>query len=153
MLADGENALAERSHERRSMRRVQRIKGGASTTWQNVGTGAMAGLAVFGVGMILMIVFRPFRLTPFWDALFFGFLGLLGVSVYVLILAGAIAHLQNRREVKRGYTPNAYTNVNAAQIDPRTGVVIREPGEPLLTKAQRVEAVRRARAWAAGGGR
>lgn len=153
MLAGGENGLVGSSEERMSMRRLQRIKCGASTTWQNVGIGAMAGLAVFGIGMILMIVFRPSHLTSPWYVSFFGFLGLMGVSVCLLIFAAVMARVQERRELRRGYTPNPYRNVNAAQIDLRTGVVIREPGEPLLTRAQRVEAVRRARAWESGGER
>lgn len=152
MLVGEVDALTQRSEERAIVRRVQRIRGGASTTWQNVGIGAMGGLAFFGVGMILMAAFRPSHLTSSWQVSFFIFLGLMGISVYLLIFAGVMARVQERRELKRGYTPNRYRNLNAAQIDLRTGVLIREPGEPLLTKLQRADAVQRARAWASGGG-
>lgn len=153
MLVDGENALAESSEERVIVRRVQRIGGGASTTWQRIAIVGIGGMVVFAVGLFLCFAVRPAKESSLWSLVAFGVLWLFALSGFLLIFGGVMFRLQQRRELRRGYTPNAYTNVNAAQIDLRTGIVIREPGEPLMTKAQRVDAVRRARAWGSGGER
>lgn len=150
MSAGGENSLAGSLDEPMTMRRVDRIKGGASTTWQRAGIAGIAGMPVFTGALTLSFVFRPASDSSGWKVIAFAFLYLFALSGFLLVLAIAMVRIQASRETKRGYTPNAHTNVNAAQIDLRTGIVIREPGEPLLTKAQRVEAVRRARAWDSG---
>lgn len=111
-------------------------------------------MPVFVGAMILEIAFRPVPLYSLWGGfLFFGFLYVFVLSGFLLVIAILMVRVQASRETKRDYTPSAYKNVNAAQIDLRTGIVIREPGEPFLTKAERIQAVRRARVWAASGER
>lgn len=153
MPASGEKSLAGSLDAPMTMRRIQPIRGGASTTWQRVGIAGIAGMPVFMGALTLSFVFRPASDSTGWKVVAFAFLYLFVLSGFLLVLAIAMVRVQASRETKRGYTPSANTNVNAAQIDLRTGIVIREPAEPLLTKPQRVEAIRRARAWAAAGER
>ena len=72
------------------------------------------------------------------------------VALFVTV---AGTRFQGARELRHGYTDDININVNAVQIDPRTGVVIREPGAPLLTKDELVAAKQHARDWVRNSGR
>lgn len=142
MPSDGVNMQADTSGEV-CFRFVRKVLGGSSSTWQ-----WLVLISVFGtVGMLLLFgvayVLNPYG-SPFFFICLFGTSGFLVLG----ILAACGVQVQYRRELARGYTCSPIDYVNAAQIDPRTGVVIRDPGEPLLSKDERAQRVARAREWA-----
>ena len=47
-----------------------------------------------------------------------------------------VYRVQSRRELRRGYTTATAANVNATEIDWKSGAVVRRAGEPILSRAE-----------------
>ena len=127
-------------------RRVNRIPG--PTSWVT-GRVFLLLLCLWIVGAVVLIglLIAHVTATKAGGKFFLSFMfAWLGVGVLMFATLG-IGYLQIRHELRRGdYTVQDIEN--AVQIEPRTGVVIREAGDPLLSPAEYKARVREARAWA-----
>lgn len=95
---------------------------------------------------------RPHEPPPWYFGLFFTVLYCWGVACLGMGIAVAATVFQRSRELRAGYTWTIGQYRNAAQVDPGTMIVVREPGAPFLTREQLKEATARAREWAGGEG-
>ncbi|WP_158864172.1 hypothetical protein [Leifsonia sp. AG29] len=121
---------------------MKKIGGGSSNLWTDVTLLAIAGVLVALAVMLVCFAIGIQHVA----VLFVVALCLEGLCIVGGMAAGGISALQSRRELARGYTSLPSGNANAAQIDPRSGAVIREPGEAFLTKQERVRRTALARA-------
>ena len=131
-------------------RRVPRVSGPSSyqvSLWIRVLLPTFLVL-LFGMGTLATVA-RPANPPEAYFQLYFGEAAL---TLAVGVVFGAVAILgrvQMGREQSSGYTWARQGYTNLAQIDPVSGVVIREPGEGDLPKRERADRVAAARAWAA----
>ena len=100
---------------------------------------AVYGLLGSAALMVVVSVLAPF------EPLFYACIAAIALLL-ALELAAVIGYqVQLRREFAHGYTSSNRELANAAQIDPRTGYVIREPGEKLLAPDERKRRIQEAR--------
>lgn len=92
-----------------------------------VGCVASALIGV-GTGLLVIAVGRTLPRAVF-DTLFFLLFG----AAILTAIAFVIAIRQRNREAERGYTSASAGFINLATVDDRTGRILREAGEPLLT--------------------
>ena len=127
----------------REWRVMSPISGPSSMTFQTIGAGALLLLilagATGGIGLAL---------NQSGDPLFFFSLYVFFAALGVLLAAVGGYQVQYRRELSQGYTSATTNFANAAQIDARSGVVIREPGDPFLDRTSRKARTASARRWA-----
>jgi hypothetical protein len=141
------------SKSRPALRSVDRVRGPSSFAWFRLTMVLLLTWVVLGVATLIATLSRPGSPDAGWFLLYFVLLGAWVVLLVVLFVTVAGSRIQSARELRSGYTDAINTNANAAQIDPRTGVVIREPGAPFLTKDELVAAKQQAREWARSPGR
>jgi hypothetical protein len=100
------------------------------------------------LGVVVTVLLRPRNPPRGYFVTFFSIEGAAGLASLAIALLIVAYQLRARKERRSGYTwqPNF---LNLDEIDPVTGVVIREAGEPLLSGIERSDRVKRAREWAA----
>ena len=154
MLQDGENILADDVNERSpALRFVDRISGPSSFAWFRLTMVLLLTWVAFGIATLSVVLTRPGTPDTRWFDFYFIVLGIWMLLLVALFVTVAGTRIQGARELRHGYTDDININVNAAQIDPPTGVVIREPGAPFLTKDELVTAKQHARDWVRNSGR
>lgn len=62
--------------------------------------------------------------------------GILGVFV-AMFLCGEFVGKQLKKEAAAGYTTSPFTQIHLPEVDPRSQLIIREAGEPRLSRGQR----------------
>ncbi|MGN7797748.1 hypothetical protein [Leifsonia sp. 22587] len=148
MSRAGEN-MQRGSDDGQEMRRVVSVGGPSAYACAIVGRALLVVWLLLLGAMLAVVLARPHDPTSPYFATFFGVLGTWVASCVIIGVMVVVTRIQMRRERNLGYTWARDDFVNLSQIDPASGVVIREPGEPLLSEDERRRRVAAARSWAA----
>ncbi|WP_348786601.1 hypothetical protein [Leifsonia sp. NPDC080035] len=118
-----------------------------ATTFQ-IGGWVLISIAIAAVGAIGSLIwgFGVAPKTKAWDPV--------GIAVFALFAGGSVAafvfdrwsDLKAKREIEAGYT-TVNGNHQVERVHSRSGIVVREAGEPNLTKEQWEAAMNRVRAY------
>ncbi|KQR53540.1 hypothetical protein ASF88_01275 [Leifsonia sp. Leaf336] len=138
--------MAQESWERREV-----LSGPTAKQWARAGIwsiGVSGFGAVGGVACALTIVARTQALDPVTLAFVAMTVGGVGVGWF----CSWMSDRKERVELAAGYTTCAQGNNEVVRLHSRTGVVMREAGQPNLTKPQWEAAMTRVRAYEASVG-
>jgi hypothetical protein len=113
-----------------------------------ISNNALAFIILLGIDCLLLMLSIPVRESlphavglSIFNVLF----GVLFISVGLCSGFSLAARSKERQEVASGYTTVLARNVNVDQVDPITGIVIRDAGASYLTRAELNAARDRAR--------
>lgn len=134
--------------ERPGMRRVVPVSGPSSYSHAVIGRWLLGIWLLLMGAMLTVVLARPHDPASSYFATFFAVFGAWVASCVLIAIVVVLTRVQMRRERELGYTWARDDFVNLAQIDPGSGVVIREPGEALLSDDERRRRVEAARSWA-----
>lgn len=131
-------------------RRVEPVSGPRAYTASVIGRWLLGICLVLTLAVGVTATFaRPSDPGRSYFVAYFWVLGSWLASALAIAVVGGVVQVQMRRERSRGFTWSQDQYRNLDQIDPVTNVIIREAGQDYLTRAQRIERVAQARAWAA----
>jgi hypothetical protein len=103
----------------------------------------IACLAAIGVLLLTFLVIAFATDVPFDRPLPISLLALMAALFVGLLLLIELTKKMAAREMAAGYTTSVVGFTHVQQIDPGTGVVVREAGKPLLNHEERREQARR----------
>lgn len=103
--------------------------------WQWVRLGLVWSGATIPLGLLLggtIIATQSWVSNPIVS----GLLVLLGVAFFISIVANIMVRVRRDKEFAAGYTTSRGGFLQYDQVDESTGLVVRDAGEPALTRAQ-----------------
>lgn len=121
------------------------LPGPTAMQWANYTLIALAACAISAIGAVayaLLVIARTQRLDPVAVSFVAAFL----LSLVIAYVLNHVAHQKVKREVQSGYTTAAQGHNEVPRLHSPTGVVMREAGQPNLTKTEWEAAMSRVRA-------